>query len=278
MQGRLLPPLNHHIQAFPRDNWAEEFPRAQQVGFDFIEWIYDEFGRLDNPLTTEKGIAELQTLSQKSGVSVNSICADWFMDFPLLQGSLAEKDQKLEHLIWLVRQVELMGAEHLVLPFVDASRLGGHDDFAALSGVIDAVLTATHESKVELHLETDLSPKDFAALLEWLPQSRIKVNYDSGNSASLGYDVREEFAAYGNRIGSVHLKDRVRGGATVPLNQGNTNFPELRNCLRRVDYRGRYVLQVARGVEGQEMAWARANYQWARRFLAMISDVEGDIS
>ena len=41
----------------------------------------------------------------------------------------------------------------------------------------------------------------------------IKVNYDSGNSASLGYDPTDEFAAYGERVGSVHIKDRVAAEA-----------------------------------------------------------------
>ena len=46
-------------------------------------------------------------------------------------------------------------------------------------------------------------------MLNALPHPVIKVNYDSGNSASLGYSVTEEFAAYGNRIGSIHIKDRL---------------------------------------------------------------------
>jgi sugar phosphate isomerase/epimerase len=38
----------------------------------------------------------------------------------------------------------------------------------------------------------------------------------------------EEFAAYGERVGSFHIKDRVRGGKTVPLGQGDTDFASLR--------------------------------------------------
>ena len=48
----------------------------------------------------------------------------------------------------------------------------------------------------------------------------MRVNYDSGNSASLGYRPRDEFAAYGSRVGSVHLKDRRLGAGTAPLGRG----------------------------------------------------------
>jgi hexulose-6-phosphate isomerase len=85
------------------------------------------------------------------------------------------------------------------------------------------------------------------------------VNYDSGNSASLGYRPRDEFAAYGARVGSVHIKDRRRGGGTVPLGTGDTDFPALFDCLRAAGYRGDFILQAARGRPGDEVAWATAN-------------------
>ena len=66
----------------------------------------------------------------------------------------------------------------------------------------------------------------------------LKVNYDSGNSSSLGYHPRDEFAAYGCRVGSVHIKDRVRGGGTVPLGTGNADFPALFAALKKIAYRG----------------------------------------
>jgi hexulose-6-phosphate isomerase len=90
----------------------------------------------------------------------------------------------------------------------------------------------------------------------------LKANYDSGNSASLGYDVRQELAAYGNRIGSVHIKDRIRGGGTVPLGTGNADLPALFTELAATEYAGDFVLQVARELPGNEIAWARQNREW----------------
>jgi Sugar phosphate isomerases/epimerases len=96
----------------------------------------------------------------------------------------------------------------------------------------------------------------------------LKVNYDSGNSASLGYDPADEFAAYGTRVGSVHIKDRVNGGGTVPLGSGNTNFKSLFECLGELGYSGDFVLQVARGASGDEVAWARSNCDYVQALHA----------
>ena len=93
----------------------------------------------------------------------------------------------------------------------------------------------------------------------------LKVNYDSGNSASLGYSPAEEFAAYGERVGSVHVKDRILGGSTVPLGTGNADFEVLSRCLNEIGYAGDFILQVARGTTGQEVDWALQNRDFVRQ-------------
>jgi L-ribulose-5-phosphate 3-epimerase len=119
-----------------------------------------------------------------------------------------------------------------------------------------------------VHLETSLSPSRFADLLARLPHPMLKVNYDSGNSASLGYHPRDEFASYGGRVGSVHIKDRLRGGGTVPLRSGDMDFQALFECLNKVGYDRDFVLQVARGTDGDEVSWARANREFVLDHLA----------
>jgi L-ribulose-5-phosphate 3-epimerase len=94
----------------------------------------------------------------------------------------------------------------------------------------------------------------------------IKVNYDSGNSASLGFVPGEEFAAYGHRIGSVHIKDRVRGGGTLPLGTGDADLPAVFAALKKIDYQGDITLQVARSEPGQEVAWARLNREFVAHY------------
>jgi L-ribulose-5-phosphate 3-epimerase len=150
----------------------------------------------------------------------------------------------------------------MVVPFVDASRI---DTDAESEGVIETlqrILPMAEKTRIELHLETSLPPARFASLLEGLPHPLVKANYDSGNSSSLGYKPRDEFAAYGKRVGSVHIKDRILGGATVAPGMGDADFPELADSLKMIGYSGDFILQVARATPGDEVNWIRQNREF----------------
>jgi hexulose-6-phosphate isomerase len=192
-----------------------------------------------------------------TGVKVASLCADWFMEAPLVRASGAELAERLAHLRWIIGRCKAIGIGRITLPFVDASRIEGPADVRAVIEAIGAALPAAEAAGVELHLETALGPAEFAALLGQLDHPLVKANYDSGNSSSLDYNVAEEFAAYGHRIGSIHVKDRVKGGGTVPLGTGNANLPVFFDCLKTIGFRRELILQVARGTPGEETSWIR---------------------
>ena len=212
MQGRLLPPEAGRFQCFPRQNWAREFPLAATAELDAIEWIYDLWGDGDNPIGSDEGIDHLKALSRRHEVAVVSLCADYFMEQPLVGADPANTRRRVEHLMWLIARCRRAGITRIVLPFVDNSRIFSDQELPEVAAILREILPVAAKNAVEIHLETSLNPTAFAELLEKLPFSNLKANYDIGNSASLGYDFRDEFASYGERIGSVHIKDRVHGG------------------------------------------------------------------
>jgi hexulose-6-phosphate isomerase len=273
MQGRLVPPPEGRFQCFPREAWEREFSLAADAGLEAIEWIFDAWGEDVNPLTSDAGISAMKAASQRTGVAVKSLCADYFMDFPLVRVAPADREQRLAKLRWLLDRCRIIGITRVVLPFVDASKIESETDRADVTAALLAVLPAAEKAGVELHLETSLAPSEFAALLARIPHPMVKVNYDSGNSSSLGYDPRDEFAAYGSRVGSVHIKDRIRGGGTVPLGKGDANLPALFTCLASARYRGDFILQVARSTPGDEVNWARHNRDYV---LPMIRSLPRD--
>ena len=95
----------------------------------------------------------------------------------------------------------------------------------------------------------------------------MKVNYDIGNSAGKGFKIDDEFAAYGHRIGSIHIKDKLLKGSTVPIGSGIADFPALARLLRHFDFKGDIVLESARGEKGDECAWAKRNLSFVIRQL-----------
>lgn len=268
MQGRLLPPEDGRIQAFPRTRYAEEFALARSAGLDGIEWIAESYGADENPLLRDGGVGELRELSERTGVRVLSICADIFMEHPIAPPDPADFDASA-HLRMLLARAGEIGAGHVVLPFVDRSSLRRSTlgDLDRVVAFLESLAPDAERASVGLHLELDLPPPDARSLLDRLPHPLIRVTWDVGNSASLGYDTREELDAFGNRVGSVHVKDRVLGGSTVPLGEGDVDFDVVFGDLAARGYGGPFILQVARGETGKEVEWARSNRDFVERFL-----------
>jgi hexulose-6-phosphate isomerase len=258
MQGRLSPPVDGRIQAFPAGRWRDELASARAAGVSGVEWIYEVAREEYNPLGDDAGVVEVRAACVEHGVTLESLVADWFMDRPLLE----DPSPRAEKLRSLAARAAAAGIRRIVVPFVDASSLGGPGGAERLAPVIRDVADAVD---VELHLETDLAPGDFARLLERVDHPRVLANYDTGNSAALGYDPHEELAAYGDRIGSVHLKDRVRGGGSVTLGDGDADLPAVFSLLRARGWSRPLVLQVARGVPGDEVAKTAHDAERVRR-------------
>jgi L-ribulose-5-phosphate 3-epimerase len=273
MQGRLVPPECGHFQSFPRERWRDEFALAAQASLNAIEWIFDVYGEDANPLATDAGVAEMHALSEKTGTAVRSLCADYFMDRPFLRTTQAERDELIQKMEWLLSRCRIVGIGRVVIPFVDKSRIENEDERLQTLSILRALLPAAEKNNVEIHLETSLAPQPFATLLEQCPHPLLRANYDSGNSCSLGFQVKEEFAAYGHRIGSVHIKDRLRGGRTVPLGTGNADLPAVFRGLALLHYRGDYVLQIARSEPGKELAWITESGNWVAGQIAAAKGV-----
>jgi hexulose-6-phosphate isomerase len=157
---------------------------------------------------------------------------------------------------------------YFVLPFVDASSVRCAVPGDALLFLIDRVTSALERNRVELHLETDLSGLELAALMRRVPTPWVKLNYDIGNSASLGHPPGEHLRPCLPWIGSVHVKDRVEHGTTVPLGTGDADFDTTFALLKEAAFDRPYILQVAREKDGDEVAWAMQNRRFVEKWTS----------
>lgn len=267
MQGRLSPPQGGRIQSFPVETWGEEFELAARAGLSHIEWIYEKETEEVNPLRTEKGIAEIRSQVAESGVCVRSVCADYFMSERLIVADGTMDKAAVGRLQWLIERTARLSARHIVLPFVDSSSLTSTMEFEALLALLDGIMTTAENFGVELHLETDLLPALVAALMERVSHPRLRLNYDIGNSAALGYEPRAELTQVARWIGSVHVKDRLRGGGTVALGTGNANFRACFEQLCGSSFERPFTLQAAREEGLTELALAIRNRKFVEEGL-----------
>jgi L-ribulose-5-phosphate 3-epimerase len=272
MQGRLSPPEDGRFQSFPRYSWREEIALAREAGLAYIEWIYDDYGSSANPILIEEGIQELCALKSRYGIATPAICVDWIMDFPLVRASDEERTHRESILHQIIRRAKRIGASRLVLPFVDASSIRTEKEEELILGVLERAIPVAEDTSVEMHLEADFAPQRFARFLARIPHPMIKVNYDTGNSSGLGYVAKEEFAAYGDRIGSIHIKDRRRNAIgsvmTMPLGDGSADFEDVFASIRSINYAGGFTLQVARGEAGDELNWIKRQVAFVRSHWA----------
>lgn len=254
MQGRLSPPENGLFQAFPCKSWESELRVAREATVEGVEWIHDSHGVEVNPLLTPDGRCRMQELASEAGVVIASLCADWFMEQPL-----GRDPTRVANLREVVAAAAAAGIARVVLPCVDDARLRDGSEERALVQAVAACTPTLERENVELHLETDLPPQRFRSLLEAIGHPLVRANYDTGNSASLGYDPHEEWEAYGGHVGSVHVKDRRLGAGTVPLGTGDAGLATVFEIMRELAWSRPLVLQVARGPAGEEVGWvARA--------------------
>ena len=273
MQGRLSPPPEGRIQAFPWDHWREEFALAEEVGFKVIEWVLDTSGTQENPLLTTEGQPEISALSRRHGVTVESVCVDWLMERPLADG---EGNVSPEAVALLTRTIDAcgeLGIRFLEIPLVDDAGLRSQAQSDATRQAITRELGHAEAAGVTVVLETDLPPREFVALLERFDPPVVRANFDMGNSASLGYDHAEELSVLGEWIVNVHVKDRMRGGGTVPLGDGDVDLRGVFSGLGRASFQGTYILQTAR--QPDDVAAARAYRDQVLRLLETAEVTHG---
>jgi len=260
MQGRLLPKYLGHYQAFPANAWRQEFAIANGLGLGCIEFILDKVSAA-NPLLDEKGLEEIKALMQKTGVKVYTICADYFMSSPLFAVNKIDRKKSLEVLKTLIRNGKLIGVTDIVIPCVDESSMFRKPSLVELfRETLAQAIPLAGSLGVNLALETDFPPKPFLDLLQSLNSECIKVNYDTGNSASLGYDVRQEMEAYGQYVSTVHIKDRKRSGGSVILGTGDANIDLAMSELQRHNFQGYIILQPYRDDQGVEIFKQQLNW------------------
>jgi len=257
-----LPKYQGRYQAHPVGYWQDEFYIASKNGLDCIEFILDFNDAEINPLLNEGGGDEILSSVESFGVAVKTICADYFMTAPLHADDEAVAVRSNQVLKRLIDRSGEVGISDIVIPCVDHASLDNEDKVENFIRAITPVINDLEKKEINLSLETDLAPDPFLDLLERFDTIRITVNYDTGNSAALGYDPEEELSAYGEKITDIHIKDRQLDGGPVMLGQGDADFDRFFKKLREFNYSGPFIMQAYRDDEGieifkQQLAWIR---------------------
>jgi L-ribulose-5-phosphate 3-epimerase len=250
MQGRLSALVDGKIQAFPWSEWREEFPRAKALGLGRMEWTIDQERLRENPLTTDVGRGEILRLSLQNAVEIPSLTGDCFMQAPFWKAAGRAREALVSDLDLVLASSAALGIEFVVIPLVDNGKIETPEQAEVLLGALLDRSESLSKENLKIVFESDLPPAELAQFIAKFPRDVFGVNYDIGNSAALGFDCRDEIAAYAPRILNVHVKDRIRGGTTVPLGTGAAEIVKAIRLIESSGYSGQYILQTARATDG----------------------------
>ena len=278
MQGRLSPVVDDKIQAFPYGFWQSEFELAAANEYRMIELTLDHEDPFTNPLMNKDGQSEILELSRKFSVKTPSVTGDCFMQKPFWKADKSVRQRLIEDFYQIIEACGCVKATILVVPLVDNGGINSSKELEILIDVIYEAKSLLVESDVKIVFESDFGPNDLAVMIKKFDPLTVGINYDVGNSASLGYDPYQEILAYGHRVLNVHVKDRPFGGSTVPLGHGDADFPNVFESLARIQYKGNFILQTARAKEGKHIECLNVYRDFTAKHIQDNFDFDGSNS
>lgn len=267
MQGRLSPVVDSKIQAFPTEFWRDEFSVAQRNGLSLMEWTIDHSGFGDNPLLTRMGRGEIRDLMQRHGLRIDSVTADNMMQAPFWKAAGGRRIELLDMLESLIKACGEIGVGTIVVPLVDNGALHNAEQEASLFDGLQSMLPVLLDANVRIAFESDFEPGSLAKFIASYKAKVFGVNYDMGNSASLGWSPEKEITLLGDRIINVHVKDRRFSGPTVPFGEGAVDFRTVFQLLNQVGYEKNFIIQGARALDNDHSGTLRRYCSIVGEFL-----------
>jgi len=269
MQGRLLPKINERIQSFPGSNWPTEFEIAEDLGFELIELTIEEDSLNTHPIMSTNGQKHICELSKNHNLSIEGICCDIFMEQPLIEKDTNKLEKRLLILKKIINSASNINSKMIELPMLENNSLNKKDAEEVFDTVLNEVLPVAESLKINILLETDMTPIRLKKYISKFDSPYLGINYDCGNSTWFGFNAEEEIPIYHPYIKNVHIKDCTRKDYSVSLGSGETDFDKIFRLLRKYHYQGNFILQAARQEDDIKAAreYLKYTYSLKKKYL-----------
>lgn len=265
LQGRLTK-QKKKIQQFPTNNWKKEFKSVEKLKVHYLEWTVDNYGFNTNPLNLKDEHKKIKHLCKVNRIKINSVTADFFMEQPFWKKK--NKIYYLNKIKKLINNCSLLNIRFIILPLVDNSSIKSFKQQKEIMQDLKKLSPILKKKKVEILFESDFNPKKLLKFIKSFKHPLFGINYDSGNSASLGFKVSDEFNLYGKYIRNIHIKDRKKNGPSVRLGKGDVKFTDLFQQIKKIKYKGKFIIQSARSkVKGGDMQEMQLNLKFLEKYL-----------
>ena len=268
MQGRLVDSeRKKRIQYFPAKNWENEIKIAKKNRLDLMEWTVDNENIDKNPLYNKKLFSKYKIIKKKYKFSIPSLTCDFFMYEPFFKLKNKKKKNSIYKLKRIIKNGIKLGIKIFVIPLVDRSSV---KNLNQLNDIIEFFSSKNFikilTKKVKVVFETDFKPIENHKFIKKLNKEYFGINYDTGNSASLGFDFNKEKIFF-SRVYNIHIKDRCYRGSSVRLGNGDFNFNIFFQYLKKINYKGNLIMQTARSSRKRHIEEILINKKFIEKFL-----------
>ena len=270
MQGRLSY-TNGKIQQFPSKIWGKEFKIANNNKYKLMEWTIDTQTINYNPLMTKRGISRILLLKKKYKIEIVTLTCDYVMQKPFWNMVGNKKKIYYEKFLKIIDQASLIGIKKIIVPLVDNSSLKNKQEEAKLIFYMKGLKKRLKINDQQILFEIDYNPQKTKRFIEKFDKSTFGINYDTGNSAGLGFDSNDEFKLYGKYIKNIHIKDKFLNGETVRLGSGDADFYKIFNNLKKISYKNILILQTARSKTNKHVHELNMNYSFLNNILKELN-------
>lgn len=267
MQGRLTPKDKFLPQQFPWLEWEKEFDTARTLKLEYLEWMFNAEDYKRNPFFTENGIQRIAAKIEETGVKINSVCANYFMQHSITALG-ADNAENMEILEKLLVHSEKINCRYVIIPLFEKSILVYEEEKQRLIEILQKVLGHTASRHTEILLETEWTAEQQRQFFVKLNQNRAGCCYDVGNSAGCGYPVEKEIMELKPWIREIHIKDKQLHGTSVMLGEGCVPFEAVFKGLADYGYQHDFILETYYGSNTLEDTIK--NYEFVKGLVELL--------
>ncbi len=252
-------PLGIYEKALPKMlSWPERLALAKSCGFDFVEMSVDETDeRLSRLTWDKKQRTELAGAMLESGIAIPSMCLSAHRRFPFGSRDDAVRSRAREIMTQAIQLARDLGIRTIQLAgydvYYEQQDEGTKQRFA--EGLAWAVESA---AAAQVMLAVEIMDTPFMnSITKWkvweqqIASPWFSVYPDVGNLTAWGNNVDDELRLGIDRIAAIHLKDTYPVTDTcagqfrdVPFGDGCVDFVGLFKTLKKLNYRGSFLIEM----------------------------------
>jgi L-ribulose-5-phosphate 3-epimerase len=253
-----------------RLSWPERLSAAAASGYQFVEISIDEseerLARLQWP---REARLELHRALAEGSASIDTMCLSAHRKYALGSVSTQQRQQALQIMRRAIDFAAEFGIRIIQVAGYDVHYEQSTDQTRALYK--ESILRSAEwarESCVTLALENVECPvvdsiEKGMTFIKAADTPWFQMYPDIGNLAAMEKDLTHELLTGGRHIVGIHLKDtRVRELRRVPFGEGIVDFEGAFRTLKRMGYRGPFMVEMWNESVTDPLSTVAAARQW----------------